>query len=82
MLDRGANTLWETWKEETLIFSHDHPMFGSVDGWMIETLLGVQVGEDGRVEIDPKPVPGVEWARGSFRMPDGSVSRIEWGSPR
>ena len=82
MLDRGATTLWETWKEETLIFSHDHPMFGSVDGWMIETVLGVRIGEGGRVEIDPKPVPGVEWARGSFRMPDGSVRRIEWGSPR
>ena len=82
MLDRGATTLWETWKEDTLIFSHDHPMFGSVDGWMIETVLGVRIGEGGRVEIDPKPVPGVEWARGSFRMPDGSVRRIEWGSPR
>ena len=40
-----------------------------------------QGGEDGRVAVDPKPVPGVEWARGSFRMPDGSVRRIEWGSP-
>ena len=39
-------------------------------------------GEDGRVAVGPKPVPGVEWARGSFRMPDGSVRRIEWGSPR
>ena len=35
MLDRGATTLWETWKESDNIFSNCHPMFGSVDEWIL-----------------------------------------------
>ena len=36
MLDRGATTLWETWKESDNIFSNCHPMFGSVDEWILK----------------------------------------------
>lgn len=35
MLDRGATTLWETWKESDDVFSNCHPMFGSVDEWIL-----------------------------------------------
>ena len=35
MLDRGATTLWETWKESDNVFSNCHSMFGSVDEWLI-----------------------------------------------
>ena len=35
MLDRGATTLWETWKESDNTFSNCHPMFGSVDEWIL-----------------------------------------------
>lgn len=35
MLDRGATTLWETWRESDNTFSNCHPMFGSVDEWII-----------------------------------------------
>ena len=35
MLDRGATTLWETWKESDNVFSNCHPMFGSVDEWIL-----------------------------------------------
>ena len=35
MLERGATTLWETWKESDDVFSNCHPMFGSVDEWML-----------------------------------------------
>ncbi len=35
MLDRGATTLWETWKESDNIYSNCHPMFGSVDEWIL-----------------------------------------------
>ena len=35
MMDRGATTLWETWKESDNIFSNCHPMFGSVDEWIL-----------------------------------------------
>ena len=36
MLDRGATTLWETWKESDDVFSNCHPMFGSVDEWLLK----------------------------------------------
>ena len=36
MLDRGATTLWETWKESDDVYSNCHPMFGSVDEWLLK----------------------------------------------
>ena len=35
MLNRDATTLWETWKESDNIYSNCHPMFGSVDEWIL-----------------------------------------------
>jgi len=35
MLDQGATTLWETWRESDNTFSNCHPMFGSVDEWIL-----------------------------------------------
>lgn len=35
MLDRGATTLWETWRESDDVYSNCHPMFGSVDEWIL-----------------------------------------------
>jgi alpha-L-rhamnosidase len=78
MLSQGATTLWESWKGGDDGPSLNHPMFGSVDGWMIRTLLGVTVGDNGEITFEPKPVAGVTWAKGSFRMPDGTVRRIAW----
>ena len=36
MIERGATTLWETWKESDDIYSNCHPMFGSVDEWILK----------------------------------------------
>ena len=35
MVERGATTLWETWKESDNVYSNCHPMFGSVDEWIL-----------------------------------------------
>ena len=35
MIERGATTLWETWKESDDVYSNCHPMFGSVDEWIL-----------------------------------------------
>ena len=35
MLNRGATSLWETWKESDDVYSNCHPMFGSVDEWLL-----------------------------------------------
>ena len=36
MLERGATTLWETWKESDNTYSNCHPMLGSVDEWILK----------------------------------------------
>ena len=36
MLERGATTLWETWRESDDVFSNCHPMLGSVDEWILK----------------------------------------------
>ena len=36
MIARGATTLWETWKESDNVYSNCHPMFGSVDEWILK----------------------------------------------
>jgi len=36
MIERGATTLWETWRESDNVFSNCHPMFGSVDEWILK----------------------------------------------
>ena len=78
MLDKGATTLWESWDGEPNFHSLDHPMFGSVDGWLLTTLLGVTVGDGGAVSVNPQPVAGVTWVRGSVRLPSGEVRAVEW----
>ncbi len=35
MIERGATTVWETWRESDNIFSNCHPMFGCVDEWIL-----------------------------------------------
>jgi alpha-L-rhamnosidase len=42
MIDRGATTIWETWKESDNIYSNCHPMFGSVTEWFYRWLGGIR----------------------------------------
>ena len=46
MLERGATTLWETWKESDDVYSNCHPMFGSVDEWILR--FWGKAGKQGR----------------------------------
>ena len=86
MLERGATTLWEHWKFSDNIFSHNHPMFGSVGEWFVKALAGIQpdpemVGWD-RLIIRPQPAPGLTWAKGEYQTIRGRVAsqwRIEGG---
>ena len=83
MLDRGATTLWEDWSERECIVRHSncHPMFGSVDEWMVRHVLGVSVCDDAvgcdRVRIDPQPLPGITSASGWFDTPRGRIE-VSW----
>jgi alpha-L-rhamnosidase len=42
MIDKGATTLWETWKESDNTFSNCHPMFGTVTEWFYRWLGGIR----------------------------------------
>ncbi|MEF8845462.1 MAG: family 78 glycoside hydrolase catalytic domain [Bacteroidales bacterium] len=42
MIDNGATTIWETWKESDNTFSNCHPMFGSVSEWFYSWLAGIK----------------------------------------
>lgn len=81
MLDNGATTLWETWKASDNTYSQNHPMFGSVDEWLVKHALGIAVPEDAvgcdRVVIHPKPVAGLTGAKGEYRSVKGPV-RVDW----
>ncbi len=77
MLAGGATTLWETWKESDNTFSNNHPMFGSVAGWMVRWVAGLQVSEDALganlLELMPQPVAGLEHARAQWPSVRGTV---------
>jgi len=81
MLDNGATTLWETWKASDNTYSQNHPMFGSIDEWLMKHALGISVPEDAvgcdRVAIRPKPVAGLTWARGEYRSVRGPI-KVDW----
>jgi len=42
MIDHGATTIWETWKESDNTYSNCHPMFGTVTEWFYRWLVGIQ----------------------------------------
>ena len=81
MLDHGATTLWESWIGSEDIYSHCHPMFGSVAGWMMKGIVGIKVCEDAvgcdKVRIEPHVVPGVTSASGWLDTPKGRIS-VSW----
>ncbi|MBO4795879.1 MAG: alpha-L-rhamnosidase, partial [Verrucomicrobia bacterium] len=71
--------IWETWKYSDNIYSHNHPMFGSVNEWFYRALLGINTETPGfeTVRISPKTVKGLTWAKGSYRSVKGRIS-VDW----
>jgi alpha-L-rhamnosidase len=83
MIDNGATTLWETWKESDNTFSQNHPMFGSVSGWYHKWLGGIQpdteVPGEHSVVLKPRPVAGIDSLTAEKYFPSGTlVSRWQW----
>lgn len=77
MLANGATSLWETWKESDDTFSNNHPMFGSVAGWMMRWLVGIQVPDDchagDHVVIRPQTMTSITDATGQWQSRRGIV---------
>lgn len=81
MLDNGATTLWEVWSYSDNVFSHNHPMFGSIAQWLYQGLAGIRphdtaVGFD-HVVIAPYIPDDLQWLRAEYRSVRGPI-RCEW----
>jgi len=76
MLQSGATTVWETWKYSDNVYSHNHPMFGSVGEWFYQALLGINPAAPGfkRILIKPQPVGDLTWTKGSFESIQGTIA--------
>lgn len=46
MIDQGATSIWETWKESDNTYSNNHPMFGTVSEWYYRWLAGIRPDPD------------------------------------
>ena len=77
MVDRGATTLWETWKESDDIYSNSHPMFGSVTEWFYRWLGGIRPHPNypgfERFYIKPFTPVGLESASTTYSAPNGKI---------
>ena len=77
MLENGATTLWEHWEKEEAVYSHNHPMFGSVSEWFCKGLAGINpvpssVGFD-KIVIHPQIVGDLKWVCGSYNSIRGRI---------
>ena len=75
----NATTIWESWFFSDGVYSHNHPMFGSSEVWLMQSVLGIQPhpaarGMD-RVLIKPSP------HRALFSMRMGPSTPREGVSP-
>lgn len=78
MRAHGATTLWEEWEGTE---SHNHPMFGSVAGFFMRNIVGLNPenaspGFD-TFKICPQIPKSLDWASGDITTPYGKVS-VKW----
>jgi alpha-L-rhamnosidase len=77
MIDKGATTIWETWKESDNTYSNCHPMFGSVTGWFYRWLGGIRPdpASPGFKEftLAPSAPEGLEFVNCTYHSPFGKI---------
>lgn len=77
MIDKGATTLWETWKESDNTFSNCHPMFGSVSEWFYRWLGGIRPDPKypgfKKFFINPSMPAGLAQVSASYHSPFGKI---------
>ena len=77
MIDRGATTIWETWKESDNTYSNCHPMFGSVSEWLFRWLGGIRPNPDWpgfeKFIINPALPDGLSEVHCSYFSPKGEI---------
>ena len=77
MIDRGATTIWETWKESDDVYSNCHPMFGSVTEWYFRWLGGIRPDPQhpgfSRFDLEPYIPQGLDSVSCSYQTPRGPI---------
>ena len=77
MIDRGATTIWETWKESDNTFSNNHPMFGTVTEWYYRWLGGIRPDPENpgfkEFVLAPSTPEGLEFVNCTYHSPFGQI---------
>jgi len=77
MIERGATTIWETWKESDNTFSNNHPMFGTVSEWYYRWLAGIQPDPENpgfkEFTLAPTTPEGLKSVNASYHSPYGEI---------
>jgi alpha-L-rhamnosidase len=77
MIDQGATTLWETWRESDNTYSNCHPMFGSVSQWIYQWLGGIRPDPSypgfARFHLSPLIPPGLDSMECNYISPQGEI---------
>ncbi len=77
MLQNNATTLWEHWAKDDNIFSHNHPMFGSISQWFFQRLGGIMPDDKSNgfdlIRICPNIVPELNWVKTSYQSVRGEI---------
>ena len=85
MIDRGATTIWETWKESDNTFSNCHPMFGTVSEWFYRWLGGIRGIPEypgfKKFIIAPTIPSDLSHSTCSYNSPSGSITS-SWSKNR
>jgi alpha-L-rhamnosidase len=77
MIDRGATTIWETWKESENTYSNCHPMFGTVTEWYYRWLAGIRPIPEypgfKEFTLAPSTPDGLEFVNCAYQSPYGKI---------
>lgn len=77
MIDRGATTLWETWKESDNVYSNCHPMFGSISEWFYRWLAGIRPEKEypgfSQFILEPHVPVGLDYVKCKYKTPAGFI---------
>ena len=77
MIDNGATTIWETWKESDNTYSNCHPMFGTVTEWFYRWLAGIRPDPEypgfKKFILGPSTPEGLKFVNCTYYSPFGKI---------
>lgn len=77
MIDNGATTIWETWKESDDTFTNCHPMFGTVTEWFYRWLGGIRPDPNypgfSEFTLAPATPEGLNHIKCTYEAPQGTI---------